>query len=338
MKTAVVGMGRMGRRHVEVVLGKQLPLVAICDRFPEAVESAGNEFAVPTERRFTDFEKMLVAQKPECVVVATHAPSHCEFVCTAARHGARYILCEKPMAVSIAECDEMLVACSKAGAKLAINHQMRFMEQYTAPKALITDAAFGGLSSVTAVTGNFGMAMNGTHYFEMFRFMADEPPETVQAWFSDRYVPNPRGPEFQDRAGEIRVTTAAGKRFYLESGDDQGHGLHVTYAGPRGLITVNELLGAMHVSIRKAEYRELPTTRYGMPCDESDVTIKPADSTSPTRTVLDALLAEQNYPTGQDGRLAVLTLVAAYVSHERGGLPVKLDDPQLPVDRRFPWA
>ena len=57
---------------------------------------------------------------------------------------------------------------------LAVNHQMRFMEQYLTPKAIIEGDAFGGLTSVTVVGGNFGLSMNALHYFEMFRFMTGE--------------------------------------------------------------------------------------------------------------------------------------------------------------------
>jgi predicted dehydrogenase len=64
----------------------------------------------------------------------------------------------------------MIRACEQQGAQLAINHQMHFMEQYTSPKAIIESDAFGGLRSATVVAGNFGMGMNGLHYFEMFRF------------------------------------------------------------------------------------------------------------------------------------------------------------------------
>jgi hypothetical protein len=66
--------------------------------------------------------------------------------------------------------------------------------------------------------------------------------------------------------------------------------------------------------------------------------ILPADSTTPTKSVLNALIHDENYPTGEDGRLAIATLVAAYCSNEQGHKPVMIDVEKLPVNREFPWA
>jgi predicted dehydrogenase len=328
----------MGRRHAQIVCALGLDLVGICDRFADAVRAAGEEHGVPAERRFNDPATMVAATRPDCLIVATHAPSHCEAVCLAAGMGVKHILCEKPMAVSLSECDRMLEACRQAGARLAINHQMRFMEQYTEPKRVVQSAEFGGLSSVTVVAGNFGLAMNGSHYFEMFRYLTDEPPYEATAWFSAESVPNPRGAEFEDKAGSVRVTTAGGRRMYLEASADQGHGMNVIYAGPYGRLFVDELAGTMHLAARNAEHRGLPTSRYGMPWSERAWKIKPADAVAPSRAVLEALLNGRDYPTGEDGRMAVATLAAAYASHEQGHVPVRLDDSCIRRERKFPWA
>src|SRR5690606_13726782 len=126
----------------------------------------------------------------------------------------------KPMAQSLAQCDAMIDACDKAGAKLAVNHQMRFMDQYTLAKKHLGSENFGGLSSMTVVAGCFGLAMNGTHYIEAFRYLSDDAPQSVQAWFAGDDLPNPRGPDFRDKAGAIRVETTGGKRLYIEASND----------------------------------------------------------------------------------------------------------------------
>lgn len=338
MDVAVIGTGRMGRRHIQVVKELGLNLVGICDSNPEALDLATEEQGVSAEVHFAHPRRMLGETHPECVIIATTAPTHCAYTCLAAEAGARYISCEKPMGVSLAECDLMIETCRARGASLAINHQMRFMQQYTEPKRIVQSEAFGGLSSVTVVAGNFGMAMNGTHYSEMFRYMTDEAPVEVTAWFSSGKVSNPRGPQFDDRAGAVRLTTASGKRFYMEIGVDQGHGMKVIYSGRHGQLVVDELAGTMYLAVREGEYRNLPTTRYAMPWVDRVYKIEPADTVGPTRAVLDALLHDKNPPTGEDGRLAVAVLVAAYVSDENGHIPVRLDDANLPRERVFSWA
>jgi predicted dehydrogenase len=328
----------MGLRHFQVLKDLKLDVVGAFDLQDAAREKARADFGLQPSVLFTDARAMFERTKPELAVIATTAPSHPELVYLAVQNGAKAILCEKPMATSLADCDRMIDACAKSGTRLAINHQMRFMEQYTAAKEIVQDESFGGLSSVMVTVGNFGMAMNGSHYFEMFRYMTDERPASVSAWFSAETMPNPRGLQFEDRAGAVRLTTAKGRRFYMDASADQGHGMHVTYAGPYGRLDIDELAGQAHLVVRKSEHRALPTTRYGMPWVERSFSIAPADAVAPTRAVLSALLAGKNFPDGADGRMAVEVLAAAYASNEQGGRTIDLAKANLPRDRVFPWA
>jgi len=335
---AIVGLGRMGRRHVQAARSAGLEVGAICDVSPDALRDTEREHAIAADRHFTSLRDLLTRAVPDVLIVATTAPTHAEYTCAAAEAGVKAILCEKPMAVSLAECDRMRQACQKNGAKLAINHQMRFMDQYVTPKAMLESEAFGGLTSVTVVGGNFGLSMNALHYFEMFRFMTGEAPRMVTAWFADDVVPNPRGPQFQDRAGTVRLETSSGRRFYLDCWADQGHGMQVVYGARYGQLFVDELTGECRSTVREEQYRALPTTRYGMPAVLTSATIAPADVIGPSAAVLRALVEGADYPDGDAGRLAVAVLTAAYLSHERDHVTIDLDRDQLPVDRVFPWA
>jgi predicted dehydrogenase len=338
MRTVVLGTGRMGRRHIQVVKEMGLELVGVCDVFPDALVLAQIEQGVLPELHFTDVRTLLDSKQPECVIVATTAPTHSEYTCLAVEMGAKYILCEKPMAISLSECNKMIDVCASHGAHLAINHPRRYMDQFMEPKRLINSVEFGGLASVTVVAGNFGMAMNGSHYFEMFQCLTEESPAEVSAWFSDDIVPNPRGQEFEDRGGQVRVTTVSGKRLQMEIGPDQGNGLTVIYAGRYGQIIVEELMGIMTLVYREDQYRDLPTVRYATPSVRKTQMIKPASVTDPAKAVMTALLSNSNFPSGEDGRSAIATLVAAYVSNDEGHRSVSLTEVEKYKDRIFPWA
>lgn len=338
MKAAVIGAGRMGQCHIEVLRSLNLELAGICDSRPESVSRASAKYGLSPDICYTVAADMLREVRPECVVVATTAPSHCDLTCLAADAGAMAVLCEKPLARSLVECRRMIDTCHARGTRLAVNHQMRFMEQYTKPKQIVQSSLFGKLASITVLGGNFGLAMNATHYFEMFRFMTDAPPAEVMAWFSDGKVPNPRGSQFEDRAGCVRLVGQNGVRFYLDASSDQGHGFMTIYAGRNGQLMVDEATGDMRLSMRESAYLDAPTTRYLMPFNITSLRIERAEVLAPTRAVMKALLAGENYPTGVDGANAVRVLVAAYVSHDHGGCSIRLDDPRLDEDREFPWA
>lgn len=337
MRAAVIGVGRMGRRHVQAVRELCWDLVGAYDVNPEALRLTHEEQGVPAERLFSDLDRLFSAARPECVIIATTADSHADLTCTAAERGARFILVEKPMAVSLAECDRMLAACARAGTKLAVNHQMRFMPQYTEAKRIMSSEAYGRFASMTVVAGSFGFATNGTHYLEAFRYLSDESAAEVTAWFSAETLPNPRGPQFQDRAGTIRVVTAGGKRLFMEIGADQGYGLHLVLSSRNGMIVVDEITGEMRCAVRKEEHRDMPTTRIALPADRTELQIELAGVIKSTAAVLTALVEDANSVTGEDGRKAVEVLVAAYQSAEAGNVPVRVG-PGLDRDRTFPWA
>ena len=337
MKAALIGLGRMGLRHLDNLLALKLDVVGVSDPFDTARLAAQSTAQLSDDCLFADAAEMLMQAKPEVLIIATTAPVHAKLTCLAAENGVKAILCEKPMATSLADAQRMIDTCAKSGTKLAINHQMRFMDQYTIPKAMLDSEQFGGVTSIHVSAGNFGLAMNGSHYFEMFRYIAGEPAAEVQAWFSADKVPNPRGPQFEDRAGSVRLVTASGVRFTLDASSDQGHGVRVSYTARHGQIFVDELGGKMNWTVRQAEHREMPTTRYGMPWEEGARDIAPADALVPSLRVLEALLAGENYTTGEDGLAAVRALVAAHVSDEQQHRIVRLDE-ALPETQIFPWA
>jgi predicted dehydrogenase len=337
MRIAVIGVGRMGRRHIIAAREMGYEVVGIFDPLPQSIDLARTEQNISEELCFASAADLLEKTKPDGIVVASTAPSHCEYVCLASMAGVKYILCEKPMATSLDDCDRMIEACSRTGSVLAVNHQMRFMEQYSKVKELVDSEKFGGLRSVTVAASNFGLAMNGCHYFEMFRYLTGQGLKSVTFHMDEGIVANPRGPEFTDRSGQLFGTNELNQRFYMEIGNDLGHGVNVVYGCRFGQIFVDEVTGFVRTTVRQDVYRDLPTTRYGMPADVETMAIAPADVIKPTQAVWEAMKKGYNYPDGACGRQAVATLVAALVSGEERGRPVTTSS-ELPMERTFPWA
>lgn len=336
---ALIGAGRMGRAHATALRELGVELTAICDSNVNALDELGDAFNVPNKMRFDSANRLFERLGGvDIVSIATTAESHKAFTCLAAEARCGNILCEKPMATSVEDCEAMIVACAASGTKLAINHQMRFMDQYLLVKEAMKSGAFGKMASMTVVGGCFGLAMNGSHYIEAFRYLTGSEPASATAWFSDTALPNPRGQHFFDQAGEIRIVGTNGHRLNLIIGPDQGHGMTVTYAGAYGHIFVDELQGEAIITTRKPEHRGMPATRYGMPWNRETVPFPQSDNVKPTKAVLAALAAGQDYPNGEDARLVVAALAACYKSAENGNVAVRLDALDEFASRVFPWA
>lgn len=338
MRVALVGLGRMGVRHLEAVRRLGMSVAGLADMSSDAVAAAAEPIGLGSEGRFTDAVEMFRATRPQAVVIATTAPAHAPLVLAAVEGGARYILCEKPMAASLAEVDEMTRACEAAGVVLAVNHQMRFMANYSHVKALIGGEELGPMISMVVAGSNFGLAMNAGHYFEAFRYLTGSRIANVQAWFETELLANPRGPQFDDRSGRLLARNEAGQGLYIDFSAHAGWGLQVVYICRNGQIVLDELNGDVRVAARQIEYRDLPTGRYGMPVDIRRDTIQPAETVECTMAVWQAMIAGAGYPGADVGEHVLSCLVAAHLSDRAGGVQVSTNLPDAARHERFAWA
>ena len=337
MNTIIIGAGRMGRRHIQSALNCKLNISGIVDISDESLSLAKKEFDLNTSLLYKDIDVLINDLIPDCAIISTCADSHKDLTVKLSNSGVKYILVEKPMATSIADCLEMIETCKNNGTALSVNHQMRFLEQYIIPKKLLESERYGGFKSMNIVGGNFGFSMNALHYFEAFKFICDEEPVEVTAWFSEDIVPNPRGAQYEDRAGSIKVVCKSGKRLYMDIGSDQGNGVCVTYYGRNGYVFIDELTGDMRTYVRENEHKNLPTTRYGMPSLLENRKIKPVEVIDSSAQVLLALINGENTITGEDGLLTVKILAAAYESAENNNAKINIDKFEI-NKRNFPWA
>lgn len=141
MKTigyAIVGTGYFGAelgRILETIEGAKL--VAVLD--PENGETIAKELHCDVE---TDLDALCARPDVEAVIVATPNYLHKEPVLAAARHG-KNVFCEKPIALSYADCDEMVRACEEAGVVFMAGHVMNFFNGVRHAKQLIGEGKIG---------------------------------------------------------------------------------------------------------------------------------------------------------------------------------------------------
>ncbi|NPV70080.1 MAG: Gfo/Idh/MocA family oxidoreductase [Firmicutes bacterium] len=140
MKTRVgiIGGGRMARAHA-IALSRieDVEVVGLADRFPQGA-ALSRELGLPY---FTDYRAML--EKPlDAVTVCLPHTLHREVVEEAARAG-RHVLCEKPMATTLEDCDAMIDACERAGVRLMIGQTHRFWPASISAKQLISAGRIG---------------------------------------------------------------------------------------------------------------------------------------------------------------------------------------------------
>jgi len=130
IRYGVVGLGWFAQTAILPAFAhakKNSELAALFSEDPKKLEALGRKYRVPKENRFSieDFEEGLSASGVDAVYIATPNDLHREFTVRAARAGV-HVLCEKPMAVTERECEEMIGAADKGGVKLMIAYRLHF--------------------------------------------------------------------------------------------------------------------------------------------------------------------------------------------------------------------
>ena len=142
LRCGLIGLGRAGRIHAGN-LAQRIPgaeLTAVCDLDAQAVEDFAGEFDVA--HRFTDYRAAVTDPSVDAVVIVTPTFLHCEMAVAAAEAG-RHIFLEKPMALSVAECRQIIAAADRAGVRLQIGFMRRFDAGFRRAKALLESGEFG---------------------------------------------------------------------------------------------------------------------------------------------------------------------------------------------------
>jgi len=119
--------------------------VAVCDVNLEAARAAAREYEVPAV--YTDYHDLLADENVDAVAVLLPHHLHRDAVVAAAEAG-KHILCEKPMAISLAQTDEMIAAADRAGVVLMIAQILRFRPANIKARELIRAGAIGQVRNV----------------------------------------------------------------------------------------------------------------------------------------------------------------------------------------------
>jgi predicted dehydrogenase len=141
---ALVGCGRIGRRHAAII-SEQYTLQAVVDTDEARAREFGEEYKVPY---YTNLHQMLLAEtETQVVVIATPNSLHAAQSIEALRAGC-HVLCEKPMAFTRADADAMLHTAAETGKHLWVVKQNRFNPPVQAVKALLDQGRLGQILSV----------------------------------------------------------------------------------------------------------------------------------------------------------------------------------------------
>lgn len=159
VRIGIVGYGARGRlgRHVEDD-GVGGEVVAVCDSTERGLAEARTDF--PDATVTADLAELLT--QVDAVIITTPDDQHAGPAVAALEAGVS-VFCEKPMGISIEECDAMLATARRTGARLYVGHNMRHMPVVTQMRDLV---AAGRIGAVKAVWCRHFVGHGGDFYFK----------------------------------------------------------------------------------------------------------------------------------------------------------------------------
>jgi phthalate 4,5-cis-dihydrodiol dehydrogenase len=125
----------------------RVELVAACDPRDIARAQFTQDFHAPA---YADIESLAADPSVEVIYIASPHQFHAAHTRVAARHG-KHILVEKPMALSRAECDDMIASSSEAGVQLIVGHCHSFDTPYLQAREVIAQREFGAVKMIQAL-------------------------------------------------------------------------------------------------------------------------------------------------------------------------------------------
>ena len=146
----VIGSGRAGMIHARNFARgvARARLVALADAHAPTLKAAQSELEVETG--FADYKDALADPRVDAVVVVTPTSLHKDIVLQAAKAG-KHVLCEKPMAMDVRECDQMIAACDAAKVKLQVGFMRRYDASFRSAKARVDAGEIGDVVLVKSV-------------------------------------------------------------------------------------------------------------------------------------------------------------------------------------------
>lgn len=190
LRIAVIGAGRIGQVHAAAVAAHpRARLVAVADPVAEAAERLAATHGVRAATTVGD----VLGEDVDAVVVGSPTDHHVDQVVAAVAAG-KAVLCEKPVASTLARVDECLAAVAGCEHRVMVGFNRRFDPNFRAVRRQIDDGVIGEVEMVTIISRDPGpppleyMARSGgllrdmtIHDFDMARFLLGEEPSEVSA-------------------------------------------------------------------------------------------------------------------------------------------------------------
>ena len=197
LRGGLIGCGAIGKVFAEAIAGIEgMDLVAFCSR--DAAKAERFRLAYGGEYSCDDAERVIGDPSIDAIYITTWHDSHADLAIRAARAG-KHVMIEKPLALSVAECQAIGRAVDETGIKLMVAFKMRYYELVAKARELIPQPVLVAMQMMDnrwpddfwandPVKGGGNVLSQGVHSCDILRFVAGSDPVEVYASGANYYT------------------------------------------------------------------------------------------------------------------------------------------------------
>ena len=161
IRVGLLAYGAIGDEHNQAVLATPgLTTVAVCDQKAERITAALK--ISPEAKVFTDADEMLESKLLDLVIISTPPNTHASWARKALSLGINVIL-EKPMALDVTQCDELMALAKQAGLLLVVYQNRRYDSDFLTIQKALADGVIGEVFHYEAFVGGYGKPCSFWH-------------------------------------------------------------------------------------------------------------------------------------------------------------------------------
>jgi len=246
----VLGTAVPGSHASAMAAIPEIEVVAGCDIAPAARDRFIQQWGGRWQglRVYDDYHTMLERERPDIVAIVTPDHLHTSPLLAAIEFGARGIFCEKPLATSLDEADQIVAAAASSGVAVCVDYTRRWMPEFVEARRRIRSGAIGRLSQIILQLGGPRAMLfrNHTHMIDLLNYYADADAEWVVAElepdlsdYGTTYRGDGGADPSTDPGANYYVAFANGVRAYVSGMKDTVPDLRVDLIGARGRLSLD---------------------------------------------------------------------------------------------------
>lgn len=340
LNVAVIGVSpAMGQIHMDGI--KDIPgihIYAICDTATDGrLEECKKKYN--PERAVADYKELLDDENIDAALIVTPDQTHCEMTCAFLRAG-KDVMCEKPMALSLAECEEMMRVEKETGRKLMIGQICRFTDNFVKAKELVDAGEIGELYYVESEYAHdymdipgydgwrldprrYGLLGGGVHAIDLLRWIVGSDPVETYALSSKKALTNWPTPD--STIAVLKFPNDVNGKVYVSTGCKRPYTMRSSFYGTKGTIICDNT--SDHITYYKADETKSYMSEAG--AIKISATVNNHNTHGEGQMFADALLHGKDVPIVAMEGAKTVAVAMAIIESANTGKAVQIKYPEV---------